>query len=386
MLHSVATMLLFGAVIVLALTWIGYPLWLRARGGDTPRAWGGKPPVQWPSVTIVLVVRNAESSLRQLLQNLLALAYPPDRRHILVVSDASQDYTDAVARLFADRGVSLLRTTWPRGAGTALNIARRYVRSDLVVVVDPQARLRPWSLAALVAPLADASVGVVYGREVGAESGLDRRRQQSAYWRYESRLRDLETRVFGTVSARGALYAMRTPLFRAPVQAWLNPDFALTLTAREHCYRAVYQEDAEAVMPPLGSAKSAYDRTVQAVSRDIATLLHKPHLLNPRQYGSFAWMLLFHKFGHWLTPWAVFAGLLALAVLAPVVTWAATALAVLVGLAIGMAITAGLPARRTVRRVSLWRLATSAVAFAHAALRVLFEPVEPGYVLKHTLG
>jgi hypothetical protein len=374
-MRSVAVVLVVVASVILALTWIGYPLWLRLKGGAQSRALGGVPHAQWPSVTIVVVVRNAEFALRQVLQNLLALAYPTDRRQILVVSDASRDFTDAVARLFADKGVALLRTSWPRGSGTALNIARRYVRSDLTVVVDPAARLRPWSLAALVAPFSERSVGVVYGREVGAENGPARRGQDTKYWEYESWLRDLETRVFGTVSARGSLYAVRTPLFRAPVPAWLNPDFGMTLTAREHGYRAVYQQDAEAVVT-RHAGRPAYERTVQAVSRDISTLLFKRHLLNPRHFGSFAWMLLGHKLGHWLTPWAALLGLAGLALLAPTTPSAAGAL---VGLAFGGAVAlaaAQLSRRRAAGRPSPLRAFTHAVAFAHGSLRAVFEPAE----------
>ena len=154
----------------LALTWIGYPVWLHERARSHPRESIGGSHVRWPSVTIVLVVHNAEAWLRPLLENLVALAYPRDLRRILVVSNASTDFTDAVAALFADQGVDLLRVLGPRRqAAVAENLARRYVDSDLVVALRPTARLRPAALAALVAPFADPTVGVAYGREVAAE-------------------------------------------------------------------------------------------------------------------------------------------------------------------------------------------------------------------------
>lgn len=377
-MRGLATMLVIGSALLLVTTWFGYPLILRLSGGGLPRRLGGAPHGQWPTVTIVVVVRNAESQLRQLLQNLLGLAYPPDRRHILVVSDASTDFTDAVAGVFEPKGVSVLRTMWPRGTATALNIARRFVRSDITVVVEPTARLRPWSLAALVAPFTERSVGVVYGRDVPAENGPARIGDQGWYWRYESRLRDLETRVFGTVSARGSLYAVRTPLFRAPVAAWLNPDFSTTLTAREHGYRAVFEEDAECVVARATSVKWTYEPTVSALARDLATLLYKPHLLNPRRFGAFAWMLLGHKLGHWMTPWSVLAGLIGLALLAPVAPWAAFTLAALGGIAalsLVVALALRFPARRVARAFALpGKIAANVVAFAHATLRTIWEP------------
>ncbi len=377
-MQSLGIVLVAVAVIVLLATWVVYPLALRLTAGRAARRTFGTPHAAWPTVTIVVVVRNAEDALRQLLQNLLSLAYPPERRMVLVVSDASNDFTDAVARTFTDKGVMLLRTTWPRGTDTALNLARRWIRTDVTVVVDPAARLRPWSLAALVAPFTERSVGVVYGRDVPEESGPERARSEGRYFRYETALRDLETRLFGTVTTRGALYAARTALFRAPVPAWLNPDFATSLTAREHGYRCVYQADAECIVPRAASVRWTYGPKVDAVSRDVATLMDKRHLLNPRRYGAFAWMLLGHRLGHWLTPWAAALGIVGLALLASGATWALVVLLALLAVgALGLlaALAERFPARGAVRALAVpGRAIASAVAFAHASLRALFEP------------
>ena len=118
-MRSIAIVLVaFSAALLLAV-WLGYPTWLRIRskGHVLPRRsvshhW-------WPSLTIVVVVRNAEGTLRQMLENILALSYPGDRRSILVVSDASVDFTDAIAMTFHHRGVELLRIMKPRGAASA---------------------------------------------------------------------------------------------------------------------------------------------------------------------------------------------------------------------------------------------------------------------------
>src|SRR5882672_2546083 len=97
------------SALVLGATWIGYPIWLRWRAGSRAPLQTIARHARWPMVTIVVVVRNAEVALRHVLHNLVALAYPPEMRRILVVSVDSTDHTDAVARLFAHRGVELLR-------------------------------------------------------------------------------------------------------------------------------------------------------------------------------------------------------------------------------------------------------------------------------------
>lgn len=354
----------------LALTWLGYPAWLAWRGGYRVVKVGGTH-LAWPSVTIVVVVRNAEATLRQTLHNLLALAYPADRRRILVVSDASTDFTDAVAGSLAHRGVTLLRVMRRRGRAGAEQVARRYVDSDVVVVMDPAARLRVSALAALAQTFADPTVGVAYGRE--AETLYAEVRgtvREPLYHRFEAWLRDRETRVFGTVSARGSLYAVRGALYRAALPNRPSPDFALTLAAREHGWRAVYVPGAECAVSRPHSLQSDYAHTVGAVTREVLTLRSKAHLLNPLHYGTFAWMLLGHKLGRWLTPWALLAGLLGLLMLAPVEPWARVATVSLGAAALTVValhwVFIGTPLERALALPG--RLVAAAVAVAHACV------------------
>ncbi len=354
---------------VLALTWAGYPVWLHVRARSNPHPVIGGGHARWPTVTVVVVVHNVEPTLRSLLENLVALAYPKDLRRILVVSNASSDFTDAVAALFADRGVELLKVMPPRRhAAVAENLARRHVTSDLVVVVRPAARLKPSALAALVAPFADPTVGVAYGREVSAElTEQGARIRRSLFGRYEAWIRDRETSVFGTVSARATLYAVRGELFRLPVSATLSPDFAPILTARERGFRAVYAPDAECVVIRERSIRSDYRRTSQAVARDVATLLNKPHLLDPRRYGAFAIQLLGHKLGRWLTPWALAGGIAGLLLLASGPTLEKVALGLAAALCVDALIAWRVPQTALGRLATLpGRVAASTVAMGHA--------------------
>jgi hypothetical protein len=364
---------------VLALTWLGYPLWLEVRTRRGPRAGSPGAHARWPSVTVVVVVHNVEPSLRVLLENLTSLAYPRELRRILVVSNDSTDFTDAVARRFAHRGVELLRIMPPRRqAAIAENLARRHVMDEVVVVLRPDARLRPAALAALVAPFADPTVGVAYGRETSAElTEQGARVQRSLYIRYEAWLRGRETAVFGTVSARASLYAMRGELFRHPVSATLSPDFAPILIGRERGFRAVYAPDAECVVVRHRSIRGQYGRTVRAVARDVATLFSRPHLLDPRRYGEFAWLLLGHKLGRWLTPWALLGGVAGALMLLPTHTLESLSLVAAFALGADAVVAWQIPQTAAGRMAALpARFAASSVAIAHALVMGLKQGPE----------
>ena len=52
---------------------------------------------------------------------------------------------------------------------------------------------------------------------------------EGAYWRYESLLKELDSRLYSAVGAAGELFALRTRLFRELPEDTLLDDLVLTL-------------------------------------------------------------------------------------------------------------------------------------------------------------
>jgi cellulose synthase/poly-beta-1,6-N-acetylglucosamine synthase-like glycosyltransferase len=269
-------------------------------------------------VSISLPAHNEESRLARTLEDLLGLDYPAGRMEIVVVSDASTDRTDEIARAFSDRGVRLLRME-PRGGKVAAeNYAAEWLTGEIVVNTDATIRVPPGSLKPLVRAFEDPAVGVASGRDVSvAAVAEEANRAEAGYVGYEMRVRALETRVGGIVGASGCLYAIRRELHTPPFPAHLSRDFAACLNAREKGYRSVSVDGAVCFVPRTGSLAREYRRKVRTMSRGLATLAYKRRLLNPFRYGSFAWMLASHKVARWLVPLSLplaAAGLVGLAV------------------------------------------------------------------------
>src|SRR5690349_19750995 len=74
-----------------------------------------------PTVTILIPAYDEADCIGETIENKLTQDYPADRLQIIVVSDASDDGTDAVASSYADRGVELIRTASHGGKAAALN-------------------------------------------------------------------------------------------------------------------------------------------------------------------------------------------------------------------------------------------------------------------------
>lgn len=316
-MNTIALSLTLTPVLIGGYAYAGYPLLLRALAAF--RGARVQPPVpdEWPAITITLPVYNEEGRIRAKLDELLALDYPADRRHLLVISDCSSDRTDEIVREYADRGVELLRLPQRGGKSAAENAAAARLRGEIVVNTDATIRIPAHALKALVRAFGDPTVGVVSGRDVSVGAAdVGGNGGESGYVGYEMGIRALETRIGSIVGASGCFYGIRTHIYDGDFPSELSRDFASALMAREHGYRAVSAEDAVCYVPRAAALQSEFRRKIRTMARGIETLWFKRHLLNPFRHGLFAWMLLSHKLARWLVYVALPVAAVGLAMLA----------------------------------------------------------------------
>jgi cellulose synthase/poly-beta-1,6-N-acetylglucosamine synthase-like glycosyltransferase len=310
-----------------------YPalLWLFAR-----RAKARPAAPEWtPLVTYVIPAYNEAAQIRGAIESLLAQDYPAERKQILVVSDASTDGSDDIARAYADRGVELLRMEERCGKTAAENRAAAHVRGEIVINSDASVRLHPLATRRLVSAMADPDVGVASTRDVSVAAGQTSSiAAEAGYVGYEMWVRDLETRAGGIIGASGSGYAIRAELHKLPVREDLSRDFSSALTARRHGLRAVSVSDAVTYVPRTESVRREYRRKVRTISRGLKTIHANRDLLDPRRHGWFAYKLITHKLNRWLVPVLGVPALVALALLAYRYHAGALALSAIAALAI----------------------------------------------------
>lgn len=324
---GIGVVLLALPIGLLLYAYLGYPaiLWLLARG--RPAGLPSQDPPEWPEITIVLPVYNEDTALGGTLESLLALDYPPELRHILVVSDASTDRTDEIAQSYAGRGVRLLRLRERGGKTAAENAAGSEIRGTIAVNTDATIRILPAALKALIRVFADPRIGVASGRDVSVgRQEAERNQTESRYVSYEMRVRSLETRVGSIVGASGCFYAIRRHLYNVLFPSALSRDFASALVAVEHGYRAVSVDDAVCLVPRTRSLKAEYRRKVRTMARGLETLWYKRQAVW-RSGAGFAFGILSHKLARWVLLLVQPLGLLGLSILATVSDWAAALLA-----------------------------------------------------------
>jgi len=297
---------------------------------------------RWPAVSIVIAARNEAARLPARVRNLLDQGYP-GFCEILVVSDGS---TDDPASALGGFGAAVRVIELPRGGKPlALNAGAAAATGEILVFADARQRFAPGALVELVTNFADASVGGVTGELV-----LDCEQEHATsdgvaesiglYWTYEKWLRRNESRVWSTLGATGAIYALRRSCWSPLPAGTLLDDVLAPMRAVFDGRRIVFDEHAVAYDHASEDAATESRRKTRTLAGNYQILVQEPRLLLPVvnpvwiQYVS-------HKIGRLLVPWALIALFAATLNIAPAHPLAAGVLAlqgIFYGLAIGGAL------------------------------------------------
>lgn len=372
---------------LLLYAYIGYPvlMWLLTRRAPVPVP--SEDPPEWPEITITVPCYNEGLVIAATLDSLLALDYPADRRHILVVSDASTDQTDEIVKDYAERGVRLVRVPVRGGKTFAENTAGKYIIGDIVVSTDATIRIMPDALKRLVRVFQDPRIGVASGRDRSvSRAEQESNRAESGYVGYEMWVRHLETRKGSIVGASGCFYAIRRQLYTVLFPEALSRDFASALVAVENGYRAVSVDDAQCLVPRTRSLRSEYRRKVRTMARGLETLWYKRHAVLGSG-GWFAFELLSHKLARWLVFLLQPLGLIGLGMLATEWVWARVLLGLVVlGILLGGLALAWSPHRKVPGPLAIFGFLLGAQAAGFVAwtealrreLNPIWEPTRRG--------
>ncbi len=320
-------LLFWCAAGLIAYVYGGYPLllWIWARLRPRPIVVAHTAPV---GVTIIIAVRNEQDRLCARIDNLLQLEYPAALRQIVIVSDGSDDGTEAVVAPYA--GLIDFVTTPAGGKALALNAGVARARFDVLVFSDARQLFAPDALVELTRPLQDPAVGGVTGellldcesswrrragrprRRAPRPGASDRRRSDAStiadgvglYWRYEKLLRRLESTVGSTLGATGAIYAVRRALWSPLPADTILDDVLAPMRAVLAGHRVVFNPKARAFDRTACDADTEARRKIRTLAGNFQILWLEPRLLDPRRNP--VWLqYLSHKLGRLLVPYAL---------------------------------------------------------------------------------
>jgi cellulose synthase/poly-beta-1,6-N-acetylglucosamine synthase-like glycosyltransferase len=263
------------------------------------RASTGGRPSPLPAVSMIIPAHNEERHLPAKLASLAALEYPRDRLEILFVSDGSTDATNEILERAAAGGyLTVLPLSTRGGKSSALNQAVPRARHDILVFSDAATLFAPDAVTKLVRHFADPRVGVVCGA-LQFQASAESRQTEGLYWRYESLLRLMESRIGVTLTASGAIYALRRECF-VPLSAdTLVEDLVVPMAARRLGFRVLYDPEARGTDFAASTVAGEFSRRVRIATgsfRALGGLLRGP--LDPVT----AFAFVSHKLLRWTLP------------------------------------------------------------------------------------
>jgi biofilm PGA synthesis N-glycosyltransferase PgaC len=176
---------------------------------------------------------------------------------------------------------------------------------EILVFTDARQRFEATAIRELVANFADESVGAVSGELVVLdEQGRESSDGAGAYWRYEKRLRAMESDIHSVPGATGAIYAVRRSLFRWLPPATLLDDVVVPMKIVLGGHRAIFDPAARAYDVTAESAECEYRRKRRTLTGNYQLLVEMPALLAPWRNPIFV-QFMSHKVGRLLVPYGL---------------------------------------------------------------------------------
>ncbi|MDP8235161.1 MAG: glycosyltransferase family 2 protein [Candidatus Erginobacter occultus] len=289
------------SALLIMYAYLGYPLVLLGLTlGRNPRPdYSGRPR---PRVSILIPVYNEQEVIVKKLKNALSLDYPEEKLEIVVASDGSSDRTAELVRPFLSRSVRLEAYPEHRGKMSAINRAAPGLSGEIIVFTDASAFFSPEALNLLLAGFSDPGVGAVSGALVlreeaaaGGELSVD------WYWRLEKFIRERESRLYSTVGATGAIWALRRELFSPLPEDTVLDDFLLPLSPLRKGYRIYFESRALAFEERHTDLRSEFRRKVRTLAGNYQAFARARWLFKSK----IAFQLISHKLCRLLVPFAL---------------------------------------------------------------------------------
>jgi poly-beta-1,6-N-acetyl-D-glucosamine synthase len=311
--------ILFWTGIGIALyTYVGYPILVDLASRMRRRACTSPPGDrdELPSLTVIVPACNEERWIARKIENTLAIDYPRERMEVVIASDGSSDRTVEIAQEFEGQGVTVAAFPTRVGKQTMLNRLVPAARGEVIVATDTHAMLQPDALKNLVVHFRDPEVAGATGRRVCVtQSKSAASVGEGLYWRYESWIKQSESRLHSCLGAHGQLYAIRQSVF--PHVEKVGEDFFIPMKViADTGRRIIFEPSALTSIPAAATLGIEFERKARAHVSFLLTLPMLKKLLLP--WGSRVWwQFVSHHLMRMAVPPALLALMLSSAALAP---------------------------------------------------------------------
>lgn len=272
-----------------------------------PTSYSMPPDEELPELTLFIAAYNEEDVVDEKMRNCIALDYPAEKLQILWVTDGSNDHTNELLSRWHQ--ATILHQPLRQGKTAALNRGMKFVKTPLVVFTDANTNLNREALREIVHAFVNPKVGCVAGEKRIAVQTKDNAASggEGIYWKYESTLKALDSRLYSAVGAAGELFAVRRELFEDMRTDTLLDDFILSLRIAMQGYTIAYCADAYTTESGSADMQEEEKRKVRIAAGGLQSIWRLRPLLNPFRYGLLHFQYVSHRVLRWsITPLLLF--------------------------------------------------------------------------------
>jgi cellulose synthase/poly-beta-1,6-N-acetylglucosamine synthase-like glycosyltransferase len=253
---------------------------------------------QLPPVSMIVAAYNEEVVLPAKIKDCRESDYPADKLELVFVSDGSVDRTNQILTDLDDQNARTILLTERNGKASAINRGVALAQSDILIFSDAATLFAPDAIRKLVRHFSDPSVGVVCGA-LQFQASEESRQTEGVYWKYESMLRLMEGRLGATLTASGAIYAIRRSCFVELAKDTILEDLMIPMQARKERFRVVYDPEAVAIDFAASSVAGEFTRRVRLAVGSFRAL---GYLLRIPLRGFALLAFVSHKLLRWIVP------------------------------------------------------------------------------------
>jgi cellulose synthase/poly-beta-1,6-N-acetylglucosamine synthase-like glycosyltransferase len=258
---------------------------------------------QLPSVSVVVPAYNEENHLREKIANAREADYPAGKLEVIFVSDGSTDRTNEILSELKDSNFRVVLLPARQGKSSAINQGVSLAKHGILVFSDAATLFASDAIKKLVRHFSDSSVGVVCGA-LQFRATRESQQTEGVYWKYEGMLRLMEGRLGATLTASGAIYAVRRTCFRVLRPDTILEDLMIPMDVRKQGFRVVYDPDAVA---EDFAAPSVADEFTRRVRLAVGSFRALGDIIRTPLDGFALLALISHKLLRWIVPFLLIA-------------------------------------------------------------------------------
>ena len=250
-----------------------------------------------PAVTMIVPVYNEEEHLEEKIENVRKMSYPREKLQVIFVSDGSTDRSTAILERLDESEVEVIFKQ-RGGKPSALNAGVARANNPILIFSDGSTLFKADAVRMLVRHFVNPEVGVVCG-SLQFVANAESKQTEGVYWKYESMLRLMESRLGATLTASGAIYALRREAWMPLSADTVLDDFVTPVNARTKWYRVLYDPEAVAHEFAPSSVKGEFARRVRIAMGSFHSL---GTFLKADLPAFTRFAFLSHKLMRWIVP------------------------------------------------------------------------------------